>query len=162
MNLTLGSEEALTEQTLTQILDRVKADLTKEKDQELQVERTTHAQTQKERLRLHRKNEAIRKRIYDLTETIGKWVGWGTVGTAILILLVSALLAAFWAQSITPTSSWLNFTVIALVTFGILWGIASGFSGVTFDGLAKKIQRFCQSRLYRAILSWLNFGPPES
>jgi hypothetical protein len=162
MNLTLGSEEALTEQTLSQIVDRVKAELTKGKDQELQLERASLAHSEKERLRLLHKTETIRKRAYDVTETIGKIAGWLTTGIFILVLLGSALLAAFWAQSITPTSWLLNFGVVVLVIVGILWSIASGFSNVTLDGLAKAIQRLCQRRLYSALLSWLNLGPPES
>jgi hypothetical protein len=155
MNLTLGSEEALTEQTLSEILERVRSDLTKEKDEELQVEKALHITTEQERVRLLLKSEKTRKRVYDFAVSLGWWLSRGLISLLVIFLATSAAFSAFGSQPLTGIPWWINLPIILLLLAGALWGIVSNFAGMTFNELSRKLEGWFQRRFYHALCSWL-------
>ena len=122
MNLTLGEEEALTEQTVTETLRQVTEEIKKEESNKYRMERSAHQKT-RERLAEQR---AIKKRIQERLywrcrrrATVCAWCA----STIIIVLLTGGLAAGVGFRPNNPIVGWLVVPasgVLALLTFGNL------------------------------------------
>lgn len=143
MNLTLGEEDALTEQTVTETLKRVTEELKKEESDKFQAEQSSHRQTQKQLAKERDKWKRVQKGLY-----------WRCVGRArtcaycasafLVVLLVGGLAAGVGLRLSSPLVGWMLITsscVLALLTLGNL------IVGTTVRGLHQWVQARC--------LTWL-------
>jgi hypothetical protein len=157
MNLTLGAEEDLTERTLSQVVERVKADLAKEKDIEITNEQMRHAVTESKRLALLQQASATRRRILATAERIGRYCTRAVIGGLIAVLLAIALLGAFGITTIGGT--WIvNIPLSIVIVFGAVWSVLSGFSRFSFDEIAKFTHRYVERRVTALLFGWLGLA----
>jgi len=154
MNLTLGSEEGFSQKTVTQILDSVKADLVKEKEQQLAEVKAIHAQTmtEAEEFRFSAnaqintvlgEQEAVRKRLYWFADRIGMYLSYAVCGTLALILAGACLVSGLFAKSLASGKLWISIPAAVLIWTSIVWGLLNWVFGFSI----KDVHQFLWSRL---------------
>ncbi len=146
MNLTLGTEEALSSGTVTEILERVKAELVKEKDTELQGERRRHEETRSIAEALKGKNSAIQKRIALAGARVGLAGKW-----AVFLLLFGAIVGGLLVASGLISSGsaklvWLVWSFRGLAIAALLWGIADAIWDISIIHLAQRCGRWFEKK----------------
>jgi hypothetical protein len=146
MNLTLGEERALTENSIRTILDRVKANLTIEKDKILSDEKTKHENVCSERDSFKDQNTKIKKNVYWLSAKLSKIVTIIIEIVGILILGSSLLLSTF-----TTRPAIQSFTVSILLVFAFLYGFLNWYIGLSLKSLIKKTE----AKLHNVFLKYL-------
>ena len=93
MNLTLGEEEALTEQSITETLNRVTEEIQREENAKYTSERVAHQQTQKKLAEQLTTRERIQTRLYWRCHRRATRVAWCVsigIGTLLVVGLAGA------------------------------------------------------------------------
>ena len=144
MTLTLGSEVALSSGTVTQVLDRVKAELVKEKDEELVAERKLHEQAQSRAATLEARQSRIQKRIDFIASRVGLVAQWAT-----FILLLGSISGGLIATSGLFSGGetnwlWLVWALRGLAVAAVIWGVADAVWGLSIKHLAERLGRWCE------------------
>ncbi len=122
MSLTLGDEKALTQQTLTEVLDYVKKEIKQEEHVKLEAEINAHEQTKST---LTTKNQEIsntQTKVYNRANRrariLAQLVFWMCI-----VLVILGMTSSLW---INFDNFWVNYTVTGIsVIFGVLgtiWG----------------------------------------
>jgi hypothetical protein len=143
MRLTLGSEESLTDQTITETLRRVEGEIRREAADQLDVERVEHQKTQQQ-LALHlEEKKVLSTRLYWKSRRraalLAKFVSVGV--TAVLVL---GFFSGLGLRSANPVVGWILILITALA--GLL-----GLANVIFGTSVKKIHQWVQDRC----MTWL-------
>jgi hypothetical protein len=172
MNLTLGSEEEFSASTIDDILERLKAEWTEEKEQALQEERERsvaqtaevnrqveeeriqRTQTEAERDRIAQEKQAQETRLSTISRGVARWASRGILVILAALLLAGSAYSAFYSQSIALDSWWLAWGVTSLVAFGVIWLVVSEVMGISLKDVANKVEQ----RVYRRVYDYLNSG----
>ena len=122
MNLTLGEEDSLTEQTVTEMLRRVTDDIKKEESNNYRMEVAAHRKTQEQLAKERSTKKRIHERLYWRCQQRATLCAWCT-STVIVVLLSGGLAAGLGLQSSNPIFGWLLMAasgVLTLLTLGNL------------------------------------------
>ena len=143
MHLTLGKDDALTEETVIQVLERVTNEIKKEESEKLTVEQTAHQETQDSLNSQMALNQKIRSSLYWQRRRWASVLAWIASGI-IAIVLVFGLFAGF---KLRPTDQIFD------------WGIAGGsiiialltLANLLFGSTVKDLHNWVEKR----ISTWL-------
>jgi len=152
MNLTLGEETALTGGSVRKILERVKADLVKEKDEEIEEHRLASESLATEVRKLREDTERAKANLFWFCGKVARLSGILFKAFMLFVLL----LAGFASSNIT-TALVLNSTVLtsltyALVILAVSWGLLNWYSGVSVRELARNLENRIQQRTFKLLL----------
>ena len=145
MDLTMGDETALTEESVTETLKRVSAGIRKEETDKLGREREAHRQTKAHLDEAHDQRQQVIRTLYWRCHAKARTLSTMIAGCVCLLLLVGVL-AGFGVTADNPILRW-TFTIgiaaLALFTIGNL------IFGTTAAHLHQRVQSWCLSRLLR-------------
>ena len=139
MSLTLGEEEALTDQTVTETLNRVVGEIKKEESEKYQAEQASHRKTQEELASERAKKQSIQSRLYWRYHRMSN-VCASVVSIIAGFLLVTGLMAGIGWTAANPVLGWMltiGTVVLIVATVGNL------IAGVTVTGLYGWVQARC-------------------
>ena len=143
MNLTLGEDDALTEQTVTETLERVVTEIKREENEKYQAEKAAHEETleqlESEQARQHRLQSILYWRC-DKRSRVFAWMVSSIIGA----LVVSGILAG---AGLTATNAILGWTLVTGGAVLIITTLCNIFLGVSIVKLHGWIQAGC--------LTWL-------
>lgn len=136
VNLTLGDEAALTEETIVETLDRVSSEIKREENEKLVIEQQSHQKTREVLRKSRREAQRIREHIYWRSRRQAKQCKNG-VAALLALLLMADLLASLAFFQTGPSNSALVASplILAVGTFAIL----SRWYGIT---VREMLQRF--------------------
>ena len=137
MRLTLGDDASLTEETVTQTLERVSNEIKKEESKELTEEQEKHQRTLEELDSQTVRNEKIRGNIYWRCRRNARVLAWLFLAPIGLILVVGLLVAGIGLRSTNPILRW-GFIAGSIVA--TLWTLMNLFFGSTVKGLHGRLQ----------------------
>ena len=143
MNLTLGEESALTEQTVTEVLTRVTEEIKKEGSDKYKKEQAAHRETRKQLADERARKKDAQERLYWRCwrrATVCAWCGSMAIGT----LLVGGLAAGVGVRSDDPLMG--GVLVVASGAL-ILMTLVNLMFGTSAKGFHEKIRARC--------LTWL-------
>jgi hypothetical protein len=155
MHLTLGSEKAFSAGTITTILSRVKAELLRQKNVELDRERTSHGTTLQVLTaaaeQAHQKDTELRKKLYWISYKLSSAVE-KLCFAACVALLIASVVAGSSLISQLPTESLLATVGLhGVLLVGSVWAVASGINGMTVSSLSKQLASWCQTQTLRKL-----------
>ena len=122
MNLTLGEEDALTEQTVTETLRLVTEEIKKEESEKYRMERAAHRETQEQLAEQRSTKKLVQERLYWRCRRRATVCAW-CASTIIVVLLTGGLAAGAGLRSNDPIVGWLLVAasgVLMLLTLGNL------------------------------------------
>ena len=122
MHLTLGQDAALTEETVTETLQRVSSEIRKEESQRLESEEKAHQKTRNDLTAQQGRNQQLASTLYWRCQRQARAVAW-TSSVSMAALLAIALLFGLWLRSPAPPVSWIligSSTAVALSTLANL------------------------------------------
>ena len=157
MNLTLGKEDALSEQTVTEMLSRVTEEIQKEESDKYRRERDAHQQTQEELARQRADRERVQERIYWRCRRQATAIAWCvTVGIG-LVLAVGLIGAGAGVAPEDPIVAGLF--AIPLV----LWTAVNLIWGTTIKSVYERVRVLCFGWLLRrkAAETGLDLAAPQ-
>jgi len=150
MYLTLGSEEALTVQTVTGILENAKRSLAKEQQELLDEEKKSHEQTKLEKEKLEQQIADRNKRWYWVSERWGTWSARIVKVSLVTLLIIFVILLGIPSQAITGIPLLYNIIFIGTIFMGI-WGVLNLYCGLNIKNLCACIQRNISKWIYRKL-----------
>jgi len=186
MNLTLGSEEAFSERTVSQILERVQSEITAEKDALLEKQLSEHkAETERIAKEAEARIEAERARFLsakaELEEaaarhtSISKRLYWicdrasGVLTLAVLFVIGSFLiggsfLSESYVKRLLPNYRWASIVLSAAAWIAVAWGVFHALFGVSVRDIGKTLRSWLQDTSYRFLCRVFTVEPntPES
>lgn len=139
MNLTLGEEDALTEQTVTETLNRVTSEIKKEESEKYRAEQAKHQRTREELASAQEEKKTLQSKLYWRCLRKAKICAWIT-SLIVGLLLVIGLGAGLGLASANPVIGWILIVstgVLIIATLGNLIG------GATVAGLHGRAQARC-------------------
>ncbi|MBD3333037.1 hypothetical protein GF356_09300 [candidate division GN15 bacterium] len=119
MNLTLGEEDALTEQTVYETLSRVTSEIKKEVSDKYKAEQASHHKTQQELATERAEKQAIQKRLYWRCLKKAKRYSWA-IAIFVVLILVSGTIAGLGVTSSNMVLGWIltgTFGLVLLASF---------------------------------------------
>ena len=105
MDLTLGDEAALTEETISEILERVTAEIKEEETGRVILEKRAHEQTKIIRDRVYDENRKMLQAIYWRCYTRARW-GAGVICIVICVLLLCGIVGGVGLGTNVPIVGW--------------------------------------------------------
>jgi hypothetical protein len=169
MNLTLGSEDEFSADTIPNILDLLKAESDEEKERALQEERerhaleaaelsrqveeerTQHASTEADRDRLLHERQAQDRRLDRISRGVARWTSRAVLAVLALALLGASAGSAFYSQSIALDSWWLAWVITSLLAYGAIWVVLSEIFDISLKDVADSLER----RIHHTLLDLL-------
>ena len=145
MNLTLGDEEALTAQTVTETLSRVVSEIKKEENEKYQTEQAAHRKTLKELELEQTKMKSVQSRLYWYCDRRSNVCAWA-VSSVVGFLLVFGLMAGIGLATTHPVFGWIlaiGNTVLIITTAVNL------IVGATVLSLHSRVKAHCRTWLLR-------------
>lgn len=139
MNLTLGDEEALNEQTVSETLDRVAREIKKEESEKYQTEQASHRQTQRELATARLEKQNIQERLYWRCHRRACYCAWA-VSLILGALIIAGLVSGIGLTVVNPILGWI---LVFGVVFFILATIANLFMGTSVAGIHRRVQARC-------------------
>lgn len=139
MNLTLGEEDALTDQTVTEALSRVTTEIKKEESEKYQAEQASHRKTQQELAAERAEKQSVQKRLY--WRCHGKATGCAWAVSIILGAMILVGLAA--GIGLTASSPIIGWILVAGTGVLILATLGNLFLGTTVKGLHGWVHARC-------------------
>jgi hypothetical protein len=152
MNLTLGTEAALSSGTVNQILERVKADLVKEKDAELQTERKKHEESRLRAEALQQKHTAIQKQIALAACRVGVVAKWTVFVLLFVVISGGLFVTSGFLTSKSAKLWWVVWTIRGLAVTVPFWGMADAIWGLSIKHLAERCGRSCEKKTIIVLL----------
>ena len=143
MELTLGDEAALTEETITKTLERVSSEIKKEVSKELDFEKKEHKNTLDDLKMLREENFQVQKKLYWRCYRKTKVLAWGLT-SVICLFLIGGVIAGMGIQSTLPVLG--PILTVASAVF-VLWALVNLIFGSTVKLLHQGVQKRC--------LTWL-------
>ena len=157
MNLTLGEEDALSEQTVTEMLSRVTEEIQKEESDKYRRERDAHQKTQEELARQRADKERVQERIYWRCWCQATAIAWCvTVGIG-LVLAVGLIGAGAGVAPEDPIVAGLFATPL------VLWTAVNLIWGTTIKNVHGRVRVWCLGWLLRrkAAETGLDLAAPQ-
>jgi len=145
MNLTLGEEDALTEQTVTETLKRVTDEITREESVKYQAEQASHRQTQQTLVSERAKTQLVQERLYWRCRRKAKWCSWAAAAILALVLAGGALVSLGLTSS-SQIGGWVLAGVFGLAT---VVQLADTFFDIPVVRMREKIERWLLARMIR-------------
>ena len=143
MNLTLGEEDALTGQTVTEMLRRVTQDIKKEESNKYKKERAAHQETRKQLAEQRKIKKDVQERLYWHCRRRATVYAW-CASTIIVGLLIGGLAASVGVRSNNPITGYL-----LMVASGVLISLTLG--NLIFGTSVRRLHEEMQDRC----LTWL-------
>jgi hypothetical protein len=152
MDETLGSTEAFTEGTVTEVLERARANVRHEAEAELHAERERRESAERETLNYKLQLEARINRIRERAVRIGSIAGWIAylVIAAIFTIGFYATLPSTLPQLVDPA----RHVIQALISLSALLAIWSALEGGTVRALKRRVEVVAADIAERLLL-WL-------
>lgn len=159
MRLTMGDEDALTEETITQTLTRVTAEITKEESEKLSAEQAAHRQTQERLATELEQRGQLQQKLYWRCVERARQLSWG-IAIGVGVLLLVGVVAGLGLTSSNPVFGWFLFGCSALVVLAGAVDLMVGFSvGEMRERLEEQIRTWLLKR--EAAATGLNLGDAE-
>jgi hypothetical protein len=127
MNLTLGEEDALTAQTVTETLTRVTSEIKKEESEKYQAEQAAHRRTQTELAAERASKKDLQERIFWQCSRKAVRYSW-TVAVLVGVVLLSGILAGLGVTSSNKLLGWILAGSFILATVAGLMDLLFDFS----------------------------------
>ena len=137
MDLTLGEEDALTEQTVTETLRRVTEEIQKEENDKYRRERDAHQRTKEELARERADRERAQKRIYWQCQRQATACAWCATVGVVLVLAVGLIGAGIDVAPEDPIVAGLFATVL------VLWTVLNWIWGTTIKNVHGRVRTLC-------------------
>jgi len=157
MRLTLGEDEALTEQTVTETLKRVIDETKKEESEKLTAEQAAHRKTQEELAAERLAKKEVQERIFWRCSRRAKQYSWA-VAVVVGLALVAGIVAGLGVTSSNPVAGWI---LIAVAT-------VAGVADLLLDFSVRRMREKLDQRLLTWMLrreasrTGIDFGEVES
>jgi len=161
MNLTLGTEAALSSGTVNQILERVKADLVKEIDVQLQEERKNHEDSRLYAEALQQKHTAIKKKIAFAASRVGTVIKWAIFVLLFVLISGGLFVTSGFLNKESAKLWWVVWIIRSLATIVLLWGLADAIWGLSIKHLAERCGRLCEKKTVIFLLRCLAINGDE-
>lgn len=139
MQLTLGDELALTEETVSETLRRVSGDIKKEESQKVKQERESHKKTQDALAAATAERESLQKRLY-WNSRFKSQVCARCVTGLIAVPLVLGVVAGLGMKTESPMVGW---SLLGGALFLGVATLANAFFGTTVSQIHSAIQTRC-------------------
>ncbi|MFH1913043.1 MAG: hypothetical protein ABIK45_02050 [Pseudomonadota bacterium] len=143
VNLTLGEEEALTEQTVTETLRRVTDEIKKEENDKYCKERMAHQQTQKKLEEERASINQLQQRVYWRCERRSNIIAWILSLLATFFVIFGLVGAGFGLHPLKPL---LGFAFMIASAVFLLFSIGSLMWGATMRGFHGRIKTYFLKR----------------
>lgn len=143
MRMTLGEEDALNEQTITETLQRVTNEIKKEENEKYQAEQAAHRKTQEELEAERVANKIARERLYWRCRQRAKRCSW-VIASVVGLVLFGGMAASFCVTPKNPVMGWILTTMFAILSIAGVTNLIFGFT-----------IRQMRERLEKNILAWL-------
>lgn len=127
MHLTMGDEDALTEETVTETLRRVSTEIKKEESEKLRTEQIAHLQTQKGLALARAEKKVVQERLYWRCSRRAMQSSWA-VAAIIAVLLLGGIAAGLGLKSANPVLGWILLIASSLTTLATSLDMIVGFS----------------------------------
>jgi len=127
MRLTLGDEDALTEETVTETLRRVSSEIKKEESEKLSVEQIAHRKTQSDLASERAEKKGVQERLYWRCNRRAKHCAWA-VAVGITVLLLGGIAAGLGVKPTAPLLGWILLVGSGFVTLATVLDMMVGFS----------------------------------
>lgn len=159
MRLTLGDDASLTEETISQTLQRVMGEIRKEDGKKIDKEKESHKKTQDALAVATAASNSLKQRIYWKSKTVSDVFAW-TVSSIIAVLLFFGLLAGWGMKTRSPLGGWSLMGGTLVLGIGTL---ANAFFGTTVKQIHSAVQTRCLTYLLRreSKATGINFGSEE-
>jgi len=138
MGLTLGDEDALTEQTVTETLKRVTAEIIKEEDRKLKAEHDEHNHTKSLLDEERKKRENIQKKLYWSCLKKAKNCTW-IITFMFSVFLVVGLICSLGVSSNYP---YVEYSLFSGLSIFIMVTLINLIFGITVKNIHQKIQNY--------------------
>jgi len=173
MNLTLGSEEAFSERTVSQILQRVQSEIAADKDAVIQRQRTEHeakaAQMAQEiettKVQLEEavaKHTRAGKRLFWISERVSGLLTFLLVTLVALFLLGGSFFSESYIKKLLPGYRWASVAISVAAWFAVAWGGFHAIFGVSVKDMGQKVKSPMQRALYRTLCKAFLVEPNSS
>jgi hypothetical protein len=139
MRLTLGDEEALTEETVTETLRRVSSEIKREESEKLMAEREAHRKTQQELVLERESKRKVQQRLYWRSRRKAQFCAW-FLSIFIGVLIVAGLPVGLLLRPFSPLLGWVFNVGSGLTT---LLTIGNLLFGATVKSLHNRVQNRC-------------------
>lgn len=127
MRLTLGDEDALSEETVTETLRRVSTEIKKEETEKLSAEQIAHQKTQDDLVSARAERKKVQERLYWRCRRRARCWSWA-ISTCIAFLLLGGIAAGVGLKSSSPVFGWILIIGAALLTVAGAIDVFVGFS----------------------------------
>jgi hypothetical protein len=146
MKLTLGDDEALTEGTVIETLERVSSEMKKEESEKLSAEQAAHRKTQDELLSERELKRRVQERLYWRCRQKSKWMSW-TPFALVLFLLIVGLLEGLGLRLTNP-----RFGSVLALGSGVL--LVLSFVHLLIGTTLTDLQENMEERCLAWLLKW--------
>ncbi len=143
MNLTLGEEDALTDQTVTETLRRVTREIKKEESEKYQAEQAAHRKTQEELAAERSAKKDVQERIFWRCSRRAKQYSWA-VAVLVGLVVVGGIVVGLGVTSSNAVVGWILTTLFAAA-------IIAGAIDLLVDFSVRQMRE----KLEKRILTWL-------
>jgi hypothetical protein len=156
MRLTLGDEDALTEETVTETLRRVTSEIKKEGSEKLSAEQMAHRKTQDDLAAERAEKKWVQERLYWRCDRHAKFWSWAVALIAAIFLLVGVAVG-LGLKSTVPVIGWTLLIGSGLMTVATVLDVMVEFSlkGMR-EKLEERLRTWCIKR--KAAATGLNLG----
>lgn len=127
MNLTLGEEDALQVETITETLNRVVDEIKKEESEKYQEEEKSHRQTKQDLTSERQKINSVKSKLYWDCHRAAKFWSWVLAVMVGSVLLIGAAVS-FGTTSDSPVLGWILTVSFVLMTIAGVINLLFGFS----------------------------------
>lgn len=145
MHLTLGDEDALNEETITETLRRVSSEIKKEESEKLKAEKTAHFKTQDELASERADKRQIQERLYWRCRQRAKNCACA-ISVCVAVLLLGGVAAGLGVRSNVPVLGWTLVIALAIMTFATVIDLMVGF---TVKEMHNKLEERCRTWLIK-------------
>lgn len=138
MNLTLGEEDELTKQTVTETLNRVTREIKKEESEKYKIEQSAHFKTKQELDSARTAKLSLQKRLYwrcNRRANVYAWIISGVIG---IIIFFGLCFGIFWAPS--ADLFWIFIVGTGVLFFATLGNL---YLGTTVADIYRWVQARC-------------------
>jgi len=181
MNLTLGSEEAFSERTVSQILERVQSEIVAEKDELIHRQRAEHeaeaeriAREADVRIQQERalvlatkaqleeavaKHSRASKRLYWISERASGLLTLLAVAVVALILIGGSFISEAYVKRLLPGYRWASIVLTAAAWLAVAYGVFHSIFGLSVKDIGRELRSLLQDAFYHILCSAFSVEP---
>ncbi len=145
MNLTLGDEDALTEQTVTDTLSRITKEIKKEESEKYQTEQASHRRTLKELAAERASKKDVQERIFWRCSRRAKQFSWA-VAAVVDLALVGGIVTGLGVTSSNPVVDWMLMSLFVMATIA---GVVALLVDFSVWKTREKLEKWLLTRMIR-------------